>query len=307
MFRSPEEKLFTAIVNSDKDKAFSLLEKHKDAPYTFDKTVSFKGKEYLLLTAFFMGEKPFVSFNILNQFIQNGYCTRMTDVNVYGAPKKESPLAEFLPHLFFFRNKKFPVQIPTNGKFNNSYENACYFFQTQMSMLKYITYYIFGKQNMALQTLNYIMDKVFDTIHGNNHSTQIFESIQTQLFAETFKSISINESHLQSFFIPSLRLHKDEEIGRLVRSHWSTFMICIQQEKDNYIISDIIENALKDDVFFEFFKAQCDRKENFKFFSERIPLELIENKMHMEEEKHDEVPTEDFNKTISLKIVEHED
>ena len=125
MFKSPEEKLFTAIVNSDKDKAFSLLEKHKDAPYTFDKTVSYKGKEHLLLTAFFMGEKPFVSFNILNQFIQNGYCTRMTDVNVYGAPKKESPLAEFLPHLFFFRNKKFPVQIPTNGKFNNSYENAC--------------------------------------------------------------------------------------------------------------------------------------------------------------------------------------
>ena len=62
--------------------------------------VTYKGKEYLLLTAFFMGKKPLVSFNILNKFIQEGYSIRITDVNACGAPKKDSPLADFLPHLF---------------------------------------------------------------------------------------------------------------------------------------------------------------------------------------------------------------
>ncbi len=163
---------------------------------------------------------------------------------------------------------------------------------------------------MALQTLNYIMDKVFETIHSKNHSTQIFENIQTQLFAETFKSISINESHLKSFFIPSLRLHKDKEIGRIVLSNWSTFMLCAQQEESNYIITDIIENALKDDTFSRFFEAQCERKDIFEFFSKRIPLHLIEKKETIETNQKEEEKqplTEASSNTISLKIEEHED
>lgn len=310
MFKTPEQKLFTAIINSDKDKAFSLLNKHKDSPYIFDKTVTYKGKEHLLLTAFFMGKKPLVSFNILNKFIQEGYSIRITDVNACGVPKKDSPLADFLPHLFFFRNKNFPVNIPTNGNFSDSYENACHFFQTQMSMLKYITYDVFGRQNMSLMTLHYMMNKVFETIENKNHSTQIFENIQTQLFSDTFISISINELHLKSFFIPALRLQKNNAIGNVVRSHWSTFMMCIQNENNNYIISDIIGHALEDELFSRFFEAQCDGKEIYQFFSQRIPLEFIKNKKHMkidkEKKKEKESLKKDLNNTISLKIEEYE-
>lgn len=307
MFKTPTEKLFQALIDSNVSRAYSLLEKNQNNPYIFDETIIHKGEIISILSAFFFGKKMLSNLKILTRFMECGYRIRFKDTNQYGVSTEKSSLHHLSNLLLMMRSKNFPINIPTGKNFQDSYDNACYFFQTQARMLNYLINDVFGHQNMSFHDLKKTLNLVFADLeeNKNTYGSNIFSKIQTNIYTNTFLRISINQLEFRYFFIPILYFYPNKEIGEMIIKNWSTFIDSSENVQSNSYISNIIEKALEDETFKRFFEAQCKDKKTQQYFDKKIPsylMGIIETKSIIEQEQ--EKPKK---KVLSLKIEEEED